>query len=94
VQGGPEAAKQIHMASSGIKAAATWQRKRILGDCRECCGGQGFAANNRIGPYLNDMDVVRRGCSQVPHACALPVLPALPCSLFTLSVPPWEVCVP
>jgi hypothetical protein len=44
------------MVSSGLKAAATWHRKTILNNCRECCGGMGFMAANRIGPMLNDMD--------------------------------------
>ncbi|KAL4857436.1 Acyl-coenzyme A oxidase 3 [Chlorella vulgaris] len=57
VQGGPEAGKRVHMVSSGLKAAATWHRKTILNNCRECCGGMGFMAANRIGPMLNDMDV-------------------------------------
>ncbi|KFM28500.1 hypothetical protein F751_5728 [Auxenochlorella protothecoides] len=53
----PARAKAIHVASSGLKAAASWARIRCLQDCRECCGGQGFAAANRIGPLLNDMNV-------------------------------------
>lgn len=57
VKGGPEAGKQVHVVSSGLKAAATWHRVRILQDCRECCGGMGFLAANRIGPLLNDMNV-------------------------------------
>lgn len=52
-----EGAKQVHVLSSGLKAAATWHRVRILQDCRECCGGMGFLAANRIGPMLNDMNV-------------------------------------
>lgn len=55
--GGNNAAKQIHVLSSGLKAAATWHRVRILQDCRECCGGMGFLAANKIGPMLNDMNV-------------------------------------
>lgn len=54
---GAEAMKQVHILSSGLKAAATWHRTRILQDCRECCGGMGFLAANRIGPMLNDMNV-------------------------------------
>lgn len=50
-------AKQVHVLSSGLKAAATWHRTRILQDCRECCGGMGFLAANRIGPMMNDMNV-------------------------------------
>lgn len=52
-QGGPEAGKQVHVVSSGLKAGSTWHRKRILNDCRECCGGMGFMAANKIGPMLN-----------------------------------------
>ncbi|KAI7838260.1 hypothetical protein COHA_007949 [Chlorella ohadii] len=57
VKGGPDAGKQIHIVSSGLKAGATWHRVKILQDCRECCGGMGFLAINRIGPMLNDMNV-------------------------------------
>ena len=49
--------KAIHVLSSGLKAAATWSRVEILQNCRECCGGQGFLAANKIGPMKTDMDV-------------------------------------
>jgi acyl-CoA oxidase len=52
-----EASKQVHVLSSGLKAAATWHRTAILQDCRECCGGLGVMSANRIGPMLNDMNV-------------------------------------
>jgi len=42
LQGGPDAAKQIHIVSSGLKAGATWHRVKILQDCRECCGGERY----------------------------------------------------
>lgn len=50
-------AKVVHVLSSGLKAAATWHRVQILQECRECCGGMGFLAVNKIGPMLNDMNV-------------------------------------
>ena len=50
-------AKVVHVLSSGLKAAATWHRVQILQECRECCGGMGFLAANKIGPMLNDMNV-------------------------------------
>ena len=49
--------KAIHVLSSGLKAATTWSRVEILQNCRECCGGQGFLAANKIGPMKTDMDV-------------------------------------
>lgn len=50
-------AKAVHVLSSGLKAAATWNRVEILQDCRECCGGQGFSAENKIGPMKTDFEV-------------------------------------
>ena len=47
----------MHVESSGLKAAATWHRIEILQNCRECCGGMGFLAANKIGPMLADMNV-------------------------------------
>ncbi|KAL3161189.1 hypothetical protein ABBQ38_009556 [Trebouxia sp. C0009 RCD-2024] len=56
-RGDPQDGKAIHVLSSGLKAAATWSRVEILQSCRECCGGQGFLAANKIGPMKTDMDV-------------------------------------
>ena len=56
-QGNPHDGKTIHVLSSGLKAAATWSRVEILQHCRECCGGQGFLAANKIGPMQTDMNV-------------------------------------
>eukprot|EP00878_Enallax_costatus_P012127 GHUV01012661.1.p1 GENE.GHUV01012661.1~~GHUV01012661.1.p1 ORF type:complete len:588 (+),score=146.06 GHUV01012661.1:142-1905(+) len=49
--------KFVHVLSAGLKAAATWSRVEILQNCRECCGGMGFLAANKIGPMKTDMDV-------------------------------------
>ncbi|KAF6252133.1 acyl-CoA dehydrogenase/oxidase [Scenedesmus sp. NREL 46B-D3] len=53
----PPDAKLVHVLSSGLKAAATWSRVEVLQQCRECCGGMGFLAANKIGPMKTDMDV-------------------------------------
>lgn len=50
-------AKQIHVLSSGLKAAATWTRVEILQNCRECCGGMGFLTDNQIAGLICDMNV-------------------------------------
>ena len=52
-----ERGKQIHVQSAGIKAAATWMKVDGLQKCRECCGGQGFLAINKIGPMAVDTNV-------------------------------------
>jgi acyl-CoA oxidase len=72
----PADAKAIHVLSSGIKAAATWTRVETLQDCRECCGGMGFLAVNKIGLLCNDqnVDVTFEGdntvmMQQVARAC-------------------------
>ena len=38
-------------------AVATWHKSDTLQHCRECCGGQGFSAYNRIGPLKSDSEV-------------------------------------
>lgn len=52
-----KAAKEVHLLSSGLKAAATWARVRTLQECRESCGGMGVLSANRIGPLIADMNV-------------------------------------
>jgi Acyl-CoA dehydrogenase, C-terminal domain len=57
--GTSEAAKSkaVHVMVSGLKAAATWLKVEGLQHCRECCGGQGFLAINKIGPMIADTNV-------------------------------------
>ena len=52
-----ERGKQLHVMSAGLKAAATWVKVDGLQKCRECCGGQGFLAINKIGPMAVDTNV-------------------------------------
>eukprot|EP01025_Chloroclados_australasicus_P006951 TRINITY_DN12201_c0_g1_i2.p1 TRINITY_DN12201_c0_g1~~TRINITY_DN12201_c0_g1_i2.p1 ORF type:complete len:635 (+),score=72.29 TRINITY_DN12201_c0_g1_i2:57-1907(+) len=49
--------KEIHVLSSGLKAAASWTRVVFMQHCRECCGGLGVLSQNKIGPMLADMNV-------------------------------------
>jgi len=49
--------KYVHVNAAGLKATFTWDRVSILQVCRECCGGQGFLAINRIGPIKTDADI-------------------------------------
>jgi Acyl-CoA dehydrogenase, C-terminal domain len=52
-----EHGKRVHVMSAGLKAAATWRKVEGLQHCRECCGGQGFLAANKIGPMAVDTNV-------------------------------------
>lgn len=81
--------KAIHVLSSGLKAAATWTRTRVMQDCRECCGGMGVKADNRIGPMMNDQNVdvtfegdntvlmqqVAKAVLEAPHRSKAPLRP-------------------
>lgn len=56
-EGDAAAAKQVHVLSSGLKAAATWTRVVVTQHARECCGGMGFLSANKLGALKTDMDV-------------------------------------
>jgi acyl-CoA oxidase len=49
--------RDVFLLASGFKAACTWHKAATLQACRECCGGQGFAADNRLGTMRSDSDV-------------------------------------
>ena len=68
----PPDAKAVHVLSSCLKAGATWTRVRCQQDARECCGGMGFLAANRIGVYKadQDVDVTFEGDNTVSEASA------------------------
>eukprot|EP01133_Synstelium_polycarpum_P009116 gene9116-10691_t len=46
-----------HAHCSGIKAIYSWHGLETMQNCRECCGGQGFRAVNRICQFRTDCDV-------------------------------------
>lgn len=53
----PEAQREIEVQAAGLKAYVTWHVTGALQTCRECCGGQGFLAVNRVGVLKSDSDV-------------------------------------
>ena len=48
---------ELHALSAGMKAIMSWTAQRYLQTLRELCGGQGFAAYNRIGKLKQDFDI-------------------------------------
>ncbi|KAL6070218.1 Acyl-coenzyme A oxidase, variant 2 [Balamuthia mandrillaris] len=49
--------QEIHSLSAGTKALASWATQEAIQVCRECCGGQGYAAYNRFAALKNDHDI-------------------------------------
>lgn len=72
--GAADLAKHVHVMSAGLKAASTWRKVEGLQHCRECCGGQGFLAINKIGPMAVDtnVDATFEGARKHRCFCAKP----------------------
>lgn len=49
--------RELDALAAGLKAYASWHATRTLQDCRECCGGQGYLAVNRLPALLADADI-------------------------------------
>jgi acyl-CoA oxidase len=49
--------QEIEALAAGLKAFATWNTTATLQECRECCGGKGYLAENRIGSLKNDTEI-------------------------------------
>ncbi|PRW59741.1 acyl-coenzyme A oxidase peroxisomal isoform B [Chlorella sorokiniana] len=47
----------VHSLSAGLKAYTTAYVNTALSICRECCGGHGYAAVNRLGALRSDHDI-------------------------------------
>ncbi len=49
--------QEIESLAAGLKAFSTWNTTATLQECRECCGGKGYLAENRIDALKNDSDI-------------------------------------
>ena len=49
--------REIESLAAGLKAYATWRNMEALQACRECCGGQGYLAENRFAELKADSDI-------------------------------------
>jgi acyl-CoA oxidase len=49
--------QEIEALAAGLKAFATWSTTATLQECRECCGGKGYLAENRIDALKNDTEI-------------------------------------
>lgn len=52
-----EEMQEIEALAAGLKSWATWNATATLQECRECCGGKGYLAENRISDLKNDTEV-------------------------------------
>ncbi|HEY4321598.1 MAG TPA: acyl-CoA dehydrogenase family protein [Gemmatimonadales bacterium] len=49
--------RMVEALAAGLKAYTTWFTQQAVTDARECCGGQGYLAVNRIAVLRRDIDV-------------------------------------
>jgi acyl-CoA oxidase len=49
--------REVEVLAAGLKAFSTWNTMETLQICRECCGGQGYLAENQLGRLREDTDV-------------------------------------
>jgi acyl-CoA oxidase len=53
----PNSLPLAHSLSSVIKAGSSWHMLNLLSVCRQCCGGAGFRAPNKISGLIRDSHV-------------------------------------
>jgi acyl-CoA oxidase len=51
------AEREVERLAAGIKACTTWHTTRVLQECREACGGEGYMNVNRIPGLKADADI-------------------------------------
>jgi acyl-CoA oxidase len=49
--------QEIEALAAGLKAFTTWNTTSTLQECRECCGGKGYLAENRLSALKNDTEI-------------------------------------
>jgi len=49
--------RELESLAAGMKARASWHAMQTIQTCRECCGGAGYMAVNRLGALRNDIDI-------------------------------------
>ena len=49
--------KEVESLAAALKATSTWHATETVQVCRECCGGQGYLAENRFAALKADSDV-------------------------------------
>jgi acyl-CoA oxidase len=49
--------RELESLAAGMKARASWHAMQTIQTCRECCGGAGYMAANRLGALRNDIDI-------------------------------------
>ena len=50
-------ARELERLAAGIKATTTWHTTRVLQECREACGGEGYISLNRLPALKADADI-------------------------------------
>ncbi|MES2124777.1 MAG: acyl-CoA dehydrogenase [Gemmatimonadota bacterium] len=53
----PGESRELEGLAAGLKAYTSWAAQEAITDARECCGGQGYLAVNRIAVLRGDIDV-------------------------------------
>ena len=55
--GSQASTRTFETKAAAIKAFATWNATRTIQTCRECCGGEGYIAANRLAALKADTDI-------------------------------------
>lgn len=55
--GSQASTRPFETKAAAIKAFATWNATRAIQTCRECCGGEGYIAANRLAALKADTDI-------------------------------------